>query len=179
MKRFDLQKSGKINYADFFDMIVPFKPELRNKIENKEPEQSSPSKSQEAPNEQVLDGLKNLFDLIIKSEKEINDMRKSFGTLRLNLRDIFGLLDKGGKGYFTVEELVDYLKKNGIKNIMYNSINDLLLSDHKPIVGVFELFLKNPQKIIIDNPYINKSYCTFNYSCPKNYSKLIKFIYKK
>ena len=114
MKRFDLQKSGKINYADFFDMIVPFKPELRNKIENKEPEQSSPSKSQEAPNEQVLDGLKNLFDLIIKSEKEINDMRKSFGTLRLNLRDIFGLLDKGGKGYFTVEELVDYLKKNGL-----------------------------------------------------------------
>ena len=49
-----------------------------------------------------------------------------------------------------------YLKKNGIKNIMYNSINDLLLSDHKPIVGVFELFLKNPQKNIIDNPYINK-----------------------
>ena len=24
------------------------------------------------------------------------------------------------------------------------------------------------------NPYINKSYCTFNYSCPKNFSKLIK-----
>jgi Ca2+-binding EF-hand superfamily protein len=114
MKRFDLQKSGKINYADFFDMIVPFKPELRNKIENKEPDQSSPSKSQEAPNEQVLNGLKNLFDLLIKSEKDINDMRKSFGTLRLNLRDIFGLLDKGGKGYFTVEEMVDYLKKNGL-----------------------------------------------------------------
>jgi Ca2+-binding EF-hand superfamily protein len=114
MKRFDLQKSGKINYADFFDMIVPFKPELRNKIENKEPNQSSPSKSQEPPNEQTLNDLKNLFDLIIKSEKDINDTRKSFGTLRLNLRDIFGLLDKGGKGYFTVEELVDYLKKNGL-----------------------------------------------------------------
>ena len=114
MKRFDLQKSGKINYADFFDMIVPFKPELRNKIENKEPDQSSPSKSQEAPNEQVLNDLKNLFDLLIKSEKDINDMRKSFGTLRLNLKDIFGLLDKGGKGYFTVEEMVDYLKKNGL-----------------------------------------------------------------
>ena len=114
MKRFDLQKRGKINYADFFDMIVSFKPELRNKIENKEFNQSSLSKSQEAPNEQVINGLKNLFDLIIKSEKEINDMRKSFGTLRLNLKDIFGLLDKGGKGYFTIEEMVGYLKKNGL-----------------------------------------------------------------
>ena len=95
-------------------MIVSFKPELRNKIENKEFNQSSLSKSQEAPNEQVINGLKNLFDLIIKSEKEINDMRKSFGTLRLNLKDIFGLLDRGGKGYFTIEEMVGYLKKNGL-----------------------------------------------------------------
>ena len=114
MKRFDLQKSGKINYADFFDMIVPFNPEIRNKIENKEPNPSSPSKSQEPPNDQVLNGLKDLFNLFINSEKDINDMRKSFGTLRLNLRDIFGLLDKGGKGYFTVEEMVDYLKNNGL-----------------------------------------------------------------
>ena len=114
MKSFDLQKSGKINFADFFDMIVPFKPELRNKIENEEPNQSSPNKSKEAPNEQVLDDLKNLFDLIIKSEKDINDMRKSLGTLRLNLNDIFGLLDKEGKGYFTIEEMTDYLKNNGL-----------------------------------------------------------------
>jgi len=124
MKRFDLQKSGKINFADFFDMIVPFKPELRNKIENKEPNPNSSSKSQEAPNEQILNGLKNLFNLLINSEKDINDMRKSFGTLRLNLRDIFGLLDKGGKGNFTNDEMVDYLKKNGI--FSNNQASDLL-----------------------------------------------------
>ena len=124
MKRFDLQKSGKINFADFFDMIVPFKPELRNKIENKEPNPNSSSKSQEAPNEQILNGLKNLFNLLINSEKDINDMRKSFGTLRLNLRDIFGLLDKGGKGNFSNDEMVDYLKKNGI--FSNNQASDLL-----------------------------------------------------
>ena len=124
MKRFDLQKSGKINFADFFDMIVPFKPELRNKIENKEPNPNSSSKSKEAPNEQILNGLKNLFNLLINSEKDINDMRKSFGTLRLNLRDIFGLLDKGGKGNFSNDEMVDYLKKNGI--FSNNQASDLL-----------------------------------------------------
>ena len=32
MKRFDLQKNGNINYADFFDIIVPFEKEFRNKI---------------------------------------------------------------------------------------------------------------------------------------------------
>ena len=34
MKRYDLQKNGTINYADFFDMVVPFEKEYRQKIES-------------------------------------------------------------------------------------------------------------------------------------------------
>jgi phosphatidylinositol-bisphosphatase len=36
-----------------------------------------------------------------------------------------------------------YPKKNGIKNIMYNSISNLFQSDHKPVIAVFDIFYKN------------------------------------
>ena len=49
-----------------------------------------------------------------------------------------------------------YANKNGIKNIMYKSINELNLSDHKPVIGVFEIFIKNPLNQSIDNPYMSK-----------------------
>ena len=37
MKRFDLLKEGTINYADFFDMLVPFEKQYRNAVENRCP----------------------------------------------------------------------------------------------------------------------------------------------
>ena len=49
-----------------------------------------------------------------------------------------------------------YVNRNGIKVLMYNSINDIVLSDHKPVIGVFEIFCKNPQNQKIDNPYKGK-----------------------
>ena len=109
MKRFDLQKNGNINYADFFDMIVPFEKNVRTKVENRNPNQKDFS-----PN--TINGLKELFNLIINSENEINNMRKGFGTLRLNLRDIFGLIDKANRGYFEHGELIEYFKNNGMLN---------------------------------------------------------------
>ena len=39
-------------------------------------------------------------------------MRKLCGNLRLNLKDIFGLVDIKRKRYFTNEELIDYLQNN-------------------------------------------------------------------
>ena len=50
-----------------------------------------------------------------------------------------------------------YVKKNKIKNIMYNSIDDMILSDHKPVIGVFEIFCRNQKIQKIDNPYISKN----------------------
>ena len=112
MKRFDLQKSGHINYADFFDMIVPFEKESREKVENRYPVSTSANPDNFNPN--TLNGLKELFNLIINSEKEINEMRKQFGTLRLNLRDIFSNIDKSNSGAFSNKELVDYLGNNNM-----------------------------------------------------------------
>ena len=124
MKRFDLQKNGNINYADFFDIIVPFEKDYRTRVENRMPNSTGPTKSPDVFNNQTLNGLRDLFNLIINSENEINNMRKSFGTLRLNLRDIFGLLDNQGCGYFTDEQLLDYLQNNGI--LTNNKDADLL-----------------------------------------------------
>ena len=36
------------------------------------------------------------------------------GTLRLKLKEIFALLDKEGKGYFEIEEMIVYFTNNGL-----------------------------------------------------------------
>ena len=124
MKRFDLQKNGNINYADFFDIIVPFEKEFRNRVENRMPRSCCPCRAQDIFDDRTLSDLGNLFKLIIDSEKDINNMRRSCGSLRLNLKDIYGLVDRQGKGYFTNEELMDYLQNNGL--LENNKAADLL-----------------------------------------------------
>ena len=114
MKRFDLQKSGHITFADFFDMIVTFEKNDRDRIEARNPKSRYPYDDINNLSPNIINGLKELFNLIINSEIDINKMRKTFGTLRLNLRDIFGLVDKDNKGNFTIDELADYVGNNHI-----------------------------------------------------------------
>ena len=40
-------------------------------------------------------------------------MRRSMGTLRIKLRDIFGLIDYMKRGYFNNSDLLVYLQKEG------------------------------------------------------------------
>ena len=109
-----LMKRGFINYADFFDMVVPFEKNIRELVEKRRPSTVCPIRSPKIFKEKTIADLKNLFELLIKSEDDINNDRKTLGTLRLKLKDIFGLLDKDGKGYFDVEEMVVYLANNGL-----------------------------------------------------------------
>ena len=108
MKRFDLQKNNFINYADFFDMIVPFEKHLRTEIENRQPE--SPYNF----SEKTKNDLKSLFNFIIQSENDINNNRRLFGLLRLKLKEILSLVDKTGKGFFNFDEMMVYLANNNI-----------------------------------------------------------------
>ncbi len=110
MKRFDLQKTGTLNYADFFDMLAPFDKGYRTMVENRCPNSCCTSRCPEVFCFNTLCCLKNLFNLIINCENDINNNRKLFGTLRLKLRDIFGLIDCIRKGYFTNSELNCYLR---------------------------------------------------------------------
>ena len=114
MKRFDLQKTGTLNYADFFDMLVPFEKEYRNMVENRLPNSCCPCRCLDVFCPSTVCSLRNLFNLIINLENSINNNRKLFGTLRLKLRDIFRLLDCLGCGYFTNSDLNVYLRNRGI-----------------------------------------------------------------
>ena len=111
MKRFDLKNQGGINYADFFDIIVPFEKEYRAMVEDRIPNTCCPCRCLDTFSFNTVSLLKKLFNLIIFSENEINNMRRSFVTLRLKLRDIFGLLDYCRNGYFTNSDLMMYLQK--------------------------------------------------------------------
>ena len=114
MKRFDLQKEGCINYADFFDMLVPFEKQYRTMVENRIPKSCCPCRCPDVFCFNTLCALRNVFNLIINSECDINNNRKLFGTLRLKLRDIFGLLDYLRRGHFTNSDLVVYLQNRGL-----------------------------------------------------------------
>ena len=118
MKRFDLQKNNFINYADFFDMVVPFEKNLRQEVENRQP------KSPDNFSKKTINDLKNVFKLIIQAENDINNDKKNFGTLRLKLKDIFALIDKTGKGFFDIDEMMVYFVNNNL--VQNNKDADLL-----------------------------------------------------
>ena len=110
MKRFDLQKLGSLNYADFFDILVPFEKEYRTMVENRIPNSCCPCRCPDVFCPSTICSLRNVFNLIINSENDINNNRRLFGTLRIKLRDIFGLVDCLGKGYFSNSDLIVYLQ---------------------------------------------------------------------
>ena len=123
-KRFDLQKLDEINYADFFDMVIPFEKKFRNDVEQRLPNSSSDFQSIEIFSEKTIICLRNALNLIISLENEINEMRKGFSILVRRLKDIFRMFDLKGIGYFNFEDFIRYLKDN---EILDESLNvDLL-----------------------------------------------------
>ena len=114
MKRFDLQKQGGINYADFFDIVVPFEKEYRTTVEDRLPRSCCPCRCIDVFSYSTITTLKNLFKLLIDTENEINNFRRTLGTLRIKLRDIFGLVDYLQRGYFDNSDLIVYLQKENI-----------------------------------------------------------------
>ena len=116
MKRFDLQKKGGINYADFFDIVVPFEKEYRTSVENRLPRSCCPCRCIDVFSDNTICILKKLFKLLIETENEINNFRRTLGILRIKLRDIFRLVDLINRGYFTNDDLIAYIQS---QNIVY------------------------------------------------------------
>ena len=110
MKRFDLKKNNIINYADFFDIFVPFEKELRLIVENRIP--NNCIRCLDTFSYETLVSLKNLINLILVYERKFNFMRKSLRNLNLN--EIFSHLDYLKLGFFTNSDLTVYLQKNGM-----------------------------------------------------------------
>ena len=124
MNRFDLMKKGKINYADFFDMIVPFQRSYRSMVETRIPLSDNPKKILNILNNNTIASLKKLFVCIIEFEFRINDMRKKMGNVKMNLVKLFNLIDNKNIGYFEYSDLINYLEKNKINFKQLNA--DLL-----------------------------------------------------
>jgi hypothetical protein len=124
MNRFDLMKRGQINYADFFDMIVPFQRSYRNLVEAKIPLSDNPKNILSILNKNTICSLKVLFVCIIEFEFRINDIRKKLINLKGKLMELFKLFDIDNFGYFDYSKLINYLQKNKID---YKQLNADLL----------------------------------------------------
>ena len=114
IKRFDLQKIGVITFEDFFDIVVPFEKIYRTTVEKRLPRSCCPCRCINVFSFGTINSLKNLFNLIIKAENTINNIRRNMGSLRIRLRDIFGLIDKMKRGYFNNNDFLLYLQQEGI-----------------------------------------------------------------
>ena len=112
MKRFDLQKEGVINYADFFDMVTPYEKDYRNMVENRPPNSCCECRCPDVFMITTRIYLKNLFNSLIDYENKFNSAKKGYATLRYKLKDVFKGLDRYGLGYFNDADLANYLKSN-------------------------------------------------------------------
>ena len=112
MKRFDLGKSGVMNYADFFDMVTPYEKDYRNMVECRPPNSCCACRCPDVFLLSTRTYLKNLFNALIDYENKFNLTKRNYASVRCQLRDLFRLVDKYGLGYFNENDLANYLKNN-------------------------------------------------------------------
>ena len=120
LKRFDLQKEGILNYADFFDMVTPFDKSYRGIVEHRTPNSCCSCRCIDMFLLTTRLLLKQLFMLLIDYESKFNYLKKEFTGVRCKLREIYGEIDVCGLGKVGEKEIVDFLKRVGI----FTSIKD-------------------------------------------------------
>ena len=115
-KRFDLNKKDELSYADFFDMLIPFEKIYRDNIEQKTQKSFSCEQSLNLISNETKEIMKNVFNIIINYEVEINEKRKDLSIIKRKLKDIFYLFDKNDIGFFGFEEFKKYIEENKLIN---------------------------------------------------------------
>ena len=115
-KRFDLNKKAELSYSDFFDMLIPFEKIYRDNIEQKIQKSFSCEQSLNLISNETKEIMKNVFNIIINYEVEINEKRKDLLILKRKLKDIFYLFDKDDIGFFGFEEYKKYIEENKLIN---------------------------------------------------------------
>ena len=109
LKRFDLNQQNLLTYSDFFDMVVSFEKKLRNSVQIRPPNSCCPCKSPDVFECDTLIAIKNLFKFIIDCEREINQMRVDFDSLRSKYSDVVQFLDVSRRGVINRSDLKLYL----------------------------------------------------------------------
>jgi Ca2+-binding EF-hand superfamily protein len=114
INRFDLNKKGYINFADFFDMIVPYETEYRNLVENRIPNSCCPCIVPDILSFSTKNLLKNLFEMLIDYENKFNCMKRGYNMLIKKLKNIFNEIDSNCLGFFNNDDFNYYLIKNNL-----------------------------------------------------------------
>ena len=141
MKRFDLLKENKLNYGDFFDMIVSFQKSYRNLIEKRIPISKSPENILNIINNETVSCFKVVLVSIIEFEYRINNLRKKINLKENEIKELFNNIDENEKGFLIYDDLIKYLKKNNISNDNQLGIDLLFIRLDKGRKG--KLFLDN------------------------------------
>jgi len=115
INKYSLQKKGLLEYGDFFDIVVPYEKEIRNKIENRIPNSSIVTRSPSVFSYNTGICLKDLLNLIIKEENRLNDMRREFSlSLKNDLNSYFNNIDFKNNRKLDQQDLLAYLQKKRI-----------------------------------------------------------------
>ena len=120
LKRFDLQKEGVLNYADFFDMVTPFDKSYRGVVEHRSPNSCCSCRCIDMFLLTTRLLLKQLFMVLIDYESKFNYIKKEFTGVRCKLKEIFGEIDVCGLGKVGEKEIAEFLKRVGA----FTSIKD-------------------------------------------------------
>ena len=118
MKRFDLLKENKLNYGDFFDMIVSFQRSYRNLIEKRIPLSKNPENILDSIDKRTISCFKVLMLSIIEFEYRINNIRKKLNLDENKIKELFDFIDINNKGFLVYDDLIKYLLN---ENINYNN----------------------------------------------------------
>ena len=118
MKRFDLLKENKLNYGDFFDMIVSFQRSYRNLIEKRIPLSKNPENILDSIDKRTISCFKVLLLSIIEFEYRINNIRKKLNLDENKIKELFDIIDINNKGFLVYDDLIKHLLN---ENINYNN----------------------------------------------------------
>ena len=141
MKRFDLLKENKLNYGDFFDMIVSFQSSYRNLIEKRIPLSKNPENILDLLDNETVSSFKVLLVSIIEFEFRINNMRKKLNFKEEKIEELFNLIDENKNGFLVYDDLIKYLIKNNIDSNNQLGMDLLFIRLDKERKG--KLFLDN------------------------------------
>ena len=110
-KKYAINNNELIEFNDFIEMISSIEKYYKELLYNKKPQNYIPKYNKgDIFSHETKNLLKNLFNLIFESEKELEDYRHEINKcFMLNVREIFKKIDIVNKGNFNVLDLTIFL----------------------------------------------------------------------
>ena len=117
MRRLDLQHKGHLTYSDFFDLVTPYEKDYRTMIEHRITNNSiiRCSRGDNVFGIRTTICLQNLLRLVINAENDLERRRiEMSNSVKGMVSDVFGKIDKNGRGSVSDRDVNEYLQKNGM-----------------------------------------------------------------